>query len=247
MLTDMTLYVDRSDAGRQLAGQLEYLRGQDVVVLGLPRGGVPVGFEVAKALGAPLDVLVVRKLSVPFQPDVTFGAIGEDTPRVVNDPIMRAARLSGNDVDAIEREQRAELYRQVERFRGGRRRAPLTGRIAVIVDDGIATGTTMRAACQVARAQGARKVVLAAPLGPAYRNFPETSDDDVIRLLAQAEVGYRATAAGLHTCDPLLCKHKVRIPAGPVTLAARLTIPKRARLLDVGAWVVRQPDTAALR
>lgn len=97
------------------------------------------------------------------------------------------------------------------------------------------------------QAQGARKVVLAVPVGPAYRNFPEASDDDVIRLLAQAEAGYRATAAGRHTGDPLPRNDENPNPAGPVTLAARLTIPKRARLLDVGARVVRQPDTAALR
>src|SRR5512144_3015488 len=102
----MKLFDDRVDAGRQLAQRLEYLRGQDVVVLGLPRGGVPVAFEVAKALQAPLDVLVVRKLGVPFQPELAFGAIGEDEVRVLNEGIVRAVNLGGDDMEAVEREQR---------------------------------------------------------------------------------------------------------------------------------------------
>jgi putative phosphoribosyl transferase len=113
MLTGMTHFVDRSDAGRQLARRLEYLRGQDIVVLGLPRGGVPVAFEVAQALTAPMDVLVIRKLGVPLRPELAFGAIGEDTPRVVNDPTVRAARLSAQEVADIERKERSELHRQM--------------------------------------------------------------------------------------------------------------------------------------
>ncbi|BCI91266.1 hypothetical protein NIIDMKKI_64720 [Mycobacterium kansasii] len=113
-----------------------------------------MAFEVAKALQAPLDVLVVRKLGVPFQPELAFGAIGEDGVRVLNDGVVRAASLDDEDVQAVERTQRIELQRRVERFRRGRDRIPLTGRIAVIVDDGIATGATAKAGCQVARAQG---------------------------------------------------------------------------------------------
>ncbi|EUA04880.1 phosphoribosyl transferase domain protein [Mycobacterium kansasii 824] len=150
----MRPFEDRSDAGRQLAQRLKHLYGRGVVVLGLPRGGVPVAFEVAKALQAPLDVLVVRKLGVPFQPELAFGAIGEDGVRVLNDGVVRAASLDDEDVQAVERTQRIELQRRVERFRRGRDRIPLTGRIAVIVDDGIATGATAKAGCQVARAQG---------------------------------------------------------------------------------------------
>ena len=162
----MKLFDDRVDAGRQLAQRLDSFDGQDVVVLGLPRGGVPVAFEVAKALQAPLDVLVVRKLGVPFQPELAFGAIGEDGVRVLNDDVVRAARLDGDDMDAVERKQRIELRRRAQRFRRGRDRISLTGRIAVIVDDGIATGATAKAACQVARAHGASRVVLAVPIGP---------------------------------------------------------------------------------
>lgn len=162
----MKLFDDRGDAGRQLAQRLAQLSGKAVVVLGLPRGGVPVAFEVAKSLQAPLDVLVVRKLGVPFQPELAFGAIGEDGVRVLNDDVVRGTHLDAAAMDAVERKQLIELQRRAERFRRGRDRIPLTGRIAVIVDDGIATGATAKAACQVARAHGADKVVLAVPIGP---------------------------------------------------------------------------------
>ena len=115
----MKPFEDRVDAGRQLAQRLDFLRGQDVVVLGLPRGGVPVAFEVAEALGVPLDVLVVRKLGVPFQPELAFGAIGEGGVRVINDSVVRATNLSSDDMDAVEGEQRVELQRRSERFRRG--------------------------------------------------------------------------------------------------------------------------------
>lgn len=263
MLTGMTLFVDRSDAGRQLAHRLEYLRGQDIVVLGLPRGGVQVAFEVAQALTAPLDVLAIRKLSVPFQPELVFGAIGEDTPRVVNDPIVRAARLNAHDVDDIERKERAELHRQLDRFRHGRERIPLVGRIAVIVDDGIVTGTTARAACQVARAQGARKVVLAVPVGPpdlpetmdgyadevvcletpaalravrqAYDAFSPISDDEVLRLHSRAGASYREAATNKRAPNRMLRDAEICVDAGAVQLAGRLTIPERAQGIVVFA------------
>ena len=148
-------FADRLDAGRRLAARLEHLRGQPVVVLGLPRGGVPVAFEVARSLDAPLDVIVVRKLGVPFQPELGMGAIGEDGIRIINDEIVAMARISESDLAAVEARERAELERRARRFRGDRPRSPLTGRTVVIVDDGIATGSTARAACQVARAQGA--------------------------------------------------------------------------------------------
>ena len=109
----MKPFEDRVDAGRQLAQRLDFLRGQDVVVLGLPRGGVPVAFEVAEALQAPLDVLVVRKLGVPFQPELAFGAIGEGGVRVINDSVVRATDLGSDDMDAVEGEQRVELQRRV--------------------------------------------------------------------------------------------------------------------------------------
>ncbi len=250
----MWLFNDRRDAGRQLAQRLLYLRGRDVVVLGLPRGGVPVAFEVAAALQAPLDVLVVRKLGVPFQPELAFGAIGEDGVRVLNEGVVREAQLDGDDMDAVEREQRAELRRRSERFRGGHDRISLTGRIAVIVDDGIATGATAKVGCQVARAHGASAVILAVPVGPddivarfaghadevvclhtpalffavgqGYRNFVQTSDDEVVRLLDRARNNFAQDAAIDAAADPPLRDEEVRVSAGPVSMAGHLIIPE---------------------
>lgn len=210
----MTYYADRADAGRQLAERLMTYRGQDVLVLGLPRGGVPVAYEVADALDAPLDVLVVRKLGVPSQPELAFGAIGEDGARVLNERVLQHVLVSGAEIAQVESAQRAELQRRVERYRGGREQLPLRDRVVLIVDDGFATGSTARAACLVARAQGAATVVLAAPIGSAdtvaelrhyaddvvclgapayfhavgqgYRDFTQTSDAEVCELLARA-------------------------------------------------------------
>ncbi|HLT70974.1 MAG TPA: phosphoribosyltransferase family protein, partial [Acidimicrobiales bacterium] len=132
-------FVDRADAGRRLAAQLSYLRDEPVVVLGLPRGGVPVAYEIATALGAPLDVIVVRKLGVPFQPELGMGAIGEDGARVVNPEVVRMTGVTERQIAEVEARERAELERRARRFRGDRPRVPLTGRTAVVVDDGIAT------------------------------------------------------------------------------------------------------------
>ena len=250
----MRLFDDRVDAGRHLAERLESLRGKDIVVLGLPRGGVPVAFEVAKALRAPLDVLVVRKLGVPFQPELAFGAIGEGGVRVINDSVVREAVLSEDEIEAVEAKQRAELARRSERFRRGHDRIPLAGRIVVIVDDGVATGATAKAACQVARAQGASRVVLAVPIsgrdivarfsgyadevvclhmpefffavGQGYCNFTQTSDDEVIALLDRAREGFREPAAAATSADPPIRDEEVRVIAGPVSVAGHLTIPE---------------------
>ena len=205
---------DRADAGRQLASRLLPLRREDVVVLGLPRGGVAVAAEVARALAAPLDVILVRKLGVPAQPELGMGAIGEDDARVINADVVRYAGVSEADIAAVERRERSELERRINRFRGDAPREPLAGRVAVLVDDGIATGSTARAACQVARAQGAARVVLAVPVAPPsagaalagdadelvcletpqrflaigewYEDFSQTRDEEVVSLLRTA-------------------------------------------------------------
>ena len=214
----MRRYADRADAGRGLAGWLLGYRDRDALVLGLPRGGVPVAFEVAKALSAPLDVLVVRKLGVPGQPELAFGAIGESGVRVLNDSVLRHVVLSEAEIAEVEAAQRIELRRRVETYRGDRAAIPLTGRVVVIVDDGFATGSTARAACLVARAHGAATVVLAAPfgapdtidelrdyaddvvcpgapqyfsaVGQGYDNFEQTADEEVCTLLRCAEHGF---------------------------------------------------------
>ncbi|HLN15987.1 MAG TPA: alpha/beta family hydrolase [Acidimicrobiales bacterium] len=211
------IFQDRADAGRQVAERLGHLCGNDVVVLGLPRGGVPVAFEVAKALGAPLDVIVVRKLGVPFQPELAMGAIGEDGVRITNEVVVRGAGIGPEAFGEVEQRERAELERRVRLLRRGRARVSLEGRTAVVVDDGIATGSTARAACLVARAHGAAAVVLAAPVGAQrsiteleavadevvcvetpvsffaigewYDDFRPTTDEEVVRLLERSLTG----------------------------------------------------------
>ena len=167
------MFVDRRDAGRQLASALaahpETLgdaSAGDVVVLALPRGGVPVAREVADILGAPLDVLVVRKLGVPGQPELAIGAVGEGGVRVLNSEVQRYERVGEEQLAEITERESGEVE---QRLRGIRRvlpRVDLAGRTAVIVDDGLATGATARAACEVASAHHARRVVVAVPVAP---------------------------------------------------------------------------------
>jgi putative phosphoribosyl transferase len=171
----VVVFANRVAAGRELAGQLGHLVGQDLVVLGLPRGGVPVACEVAGALGAPLDVIVVRKVGVPFQRELAMGAVGEGGVRVVNERVCQAALVGPDEFAAAAVREQAEVDRRARRFRGGRPPVPIAGRVAVVVDDGIATGATARAACRVARAHGAARVVLAVPV--AARDTPERMRD----------------------------------------------------------------------
>jgi putative phosphoribosyl transferase len=246
-------FVDRSDAGRKLAARLEYLRDDRPVVLALPRGGVPVAFEVAQALDAPLDVIVVRKLGVPFQPELGMGAIGEEGTRVLNPTVVRDAGVSEEQIAAVERRERAELERRIRRFRGTRERVPVAGRTVIVVDDGIATGSTARAACQVARDQGAARVVLAAPVAPPesleslghaadevvcvespeyffaigqwYSDFSQTPDEEVVALLerAGARGGPRVQESRDETSRAV--DEDVEVRTGTVLLPGHLTLP----------------------
>jgi len=178
-------FMDRTDAGRALARAVEYLRGGDVVVLGLPRGGVPVAFEVARALEAPLDVIVVRKLGVPYQPELAMGAIGEGGIRVSNEDVIRRGGITQQEIAAVEERERVDLDQQAQTFRAGRPHVEVAGRTAVIVDDGIATGSTAAAACQVARRMGAKRVVLAVPVGaPESLHALRSVCDEVVSLHA---------------------------------------------------------------
>ncbi|WDF43806.1 phosphoribosyltransferase family protein [Streptomyces sp. T12] len=244
-------YDDRRAAGLLLAEALQGLRGQDVVVLGLPRGGVPVAAEVARRLGAPLDVLVVRKLGVPEQPEWGFGAIGEHGVRVLNQDVIGEAGLGSAEQAAVEAAERAELERRVLSYRRGRDALPVAGRTAVVVDDGLATGATAEAACRVVRGQGAVRVVLAVPVGPEhsvarlrqvaddvvcpqthevlgsvgawYRDFAQVSDAEVTSLLAQAARSMPDSPAAATPPN-----REVLIPAAGAQLGARLVVPEGA-------------------
>jgi putative phosphoribosyl transferase len=181
-------FADRVDAGRRLARALTHLAGDDVVVLGLPRGGIPVAREVAQAIGAPLDVIIVRKLGAPWQPELAVGAIGEGGVRVVNRSVTAQLGLTDDEIGAVERRERAELARRVEVLRGGRPMLDLTGKTALIVDDGIATGATAEAACSVARAHGARRIVLAVPVASiAAVDALRAHADEVVSLATPAD------------------------------------------------------------
>lgn len=189
----MAEFQDRIDAGRKLGRELQNLRGEDVVVLGLPRGGVPVAYQVAETLDAPLDVIVVRKLGVPAHPELAMGAIGEDAARVLEERTLGHFRVTDAQLRAVEEQERAELASRTDRFRQGRQRIDLTGRVALIVDDGIATGATARVACRIARQLKAAKVVLAVPVASARAVAQIDEADEVVALVTPpdfAAVGY---------------------------------------------------------
>jgi putative phosphoribosyl transferase len=207
---------DRADAGRYLGEALsEYARRDDVVVLALPRGGVPVGFEVARALEAPLDVFVVRKLGVPGHEELAFGAVASGGARILNRDVIRHIGLSSDVIDAVSERERAELARRERLYRGDRPDRRLAGKTVIVVDDGLATGASMRAAIAAVRAQSPARIVVAvptaaldtcaalsaevdelvSPLRPAnfyavslwYDSFEQVSDDVVRRLLEKAK------------------------------------------------------------
>src|SRR5437773_11117156 len=208
-------FSNRAEAGRLLAEKLEKYAGRDdVIVLGLPRGGVPVAYEVAKRLHAPLDVFIVRKLGVPGFEELAAGAIASGGVRVLNEDVMRAIPYADAAIEAVTAKETAELQRREQIYREGRAAPELRDRIVILVDDGLATGATMRAAVKALRQQGAAKIVVAVPVAPPdtcqelaqqadeticlrtppffqavgqyYEDFSQTSDDDVRELLARA-------------------------------------------------------------
>ena len=172
---------DRGEAGRLLARRLRGLQRLRPVVLGLPRGGIPVAAEVARALHAPLDVLVVRKLGCPWHRELGFGAIGEQGVRILNADLVRELRLSSAQIEDVTAREQAELERRVLRYRGERPPVDLQGRTVIVVDDGVATGSTARAAVELVRRRGAAHLVVAVPVasGHAARELAALADDVV--------------------------------------------------------------------
>ncbi len=217
-----TRFQDRHDAGRRLAVELHYYANRsDVIVLALPRGGVPVGFEVATALGAPLDVFVVRKLGLPWEEELAMGAIASGGVRVLDSDLIRAARVSEAEVERVTAIERVELARRERQYRGERPFPDLSGKTVILVDDGLATGSTMRAAVAALRQEGPSRVVVAVPVaapatcnafrdiaevvcamtpepfravGHWYHDFSQTSDEEVQELLDRARWSTHATA-----------------------------------------------------
>ncbi|MCV7280963.1 phosphoribosyltransferase [Mycolicibacterium flavescens] len=209
-------YRDRRDAGEMLAAELESYRDRDAVVLGLARGGVPVGWQVARALGAPLDVFLVRKLGVPQWQELAMGALASGGGVVINDNLVRSLGIRDEDIEAAIARETEELHRRERAYRGDRPPADIENRVVILVDDGIATGASMLAAVRAVRAQNPARVVVAVPVGPAstcselareaddvvcastppgfeavgqvFEDFHQVTDDEVRELLAAPTV-----------------------------------------------------------
>jgi putative phosphoribosyl transferase len=216
-------FEDRRDAGRRLAGKLSRFKDERTVVFALPRGGVPVGYEISRALEAPLDVFVSRKLGAPGQPEFGIGAVAAGGVRVLNQDVVRRLGIPDDYVQNITAQELAEVGRRLRYFRGQRPETEVVGRTAILVDDGLATGVTARAAVQALRLRKPRRLVLAAPVCAAqtaelflrmvddlvclespsdlgaigfwYRNFDQTSDEEVVELLerARSELGEKGS------------------------------------------------------
>ncbi len=207
-------FPNRAEAGRFLATKLSKYSGRaDVIVLGLPRGGVPVAYEVARSLRVPLDVFIVRKLGVPGFEELAVGAIASGGVRVLNEDVARALPNAVDIIDAVTKRETAEVQRREQEYRDGRPAPEIRGRTVILIDDGLATGATMRAAVKALRQRGAARIVVAVPVGPPdtcrefegeadeivcasvpeffqavgqyYEDFSQTSDEEVRELLAR--------------------------------------------------------------
>jgi len=182
------MFQDRHDAGRALATQLsKYADRSDVIVLALPRGGVPVGYEVAQALKAPLDVFLVRKLGVPGHEELAFGAIASGGARVLNDRVIRGLGLSQTAIDEVTAEETRELSRRERAYRVDQPLPSIRGKIVILVDDGLATGSTMRAAVLALRGLGPERIVVAVPVGAPETCSDLASEADEVVCAAQPE------------------------------------------------------------
>ena len=209
-----TMFTDRRDAGRQLAGRLSGYRDGGGIILALPRGGVPVGYEIARSLRVPLDVLVARKLGAPGQPELALGAVAPGGVRMLNDRVVRELGVSDDWIEAVTESELDEVGRRMRRFRGVRPEPEIRDRTVILVDDGIATGMTVRAAIQSIREQAPRRIILAVPvcaeiiadalasevdelfclrtppdlwaIGLWYESFHQLEDEEVVDLLERS-------------------------------------------------------------
>jgi putative phosphoribosyl transferase len=190
--SDRQPYEDRRHAGLQLAERLAHLKGRtDLVVLALPRGGVPIAYEVARALSAPLDVFLVRKLGLPGYPEFAMGAIASGGVRVLNDDVVSRYRIPEAVIDEVARAEQAELERRQRAYRNGRTPVELKDRVVLLIDDGLATGSTMRAAVEAVRAHRPSRIIVAVPVGSpdTCREFADVADEIVC---ARAPDGFAA-------------------------------------------------------
>jgi predicted phosphoribosyltransferase len=212
---------DRRDAGAALADRLHSYKGRDdLVVLALPRGGVPVAYEVARALGAPLDVFVVRKLGVPGHRELAMGAIASGGVRVLNHDVVAWCGISAAAIEAVASAEQAELERRERAYRGGRPPVELNGRTVLLVDDGLATGSTMKAAVQAVRAYRPARIAVAVPVGAleTCRELAHLADDVVCARTPEpfSAVGLWYRDFG-QTSDAEVCEllHQPRLPVSP--------------------------------
>jgi len=182
-------FKDRKDAGRILAGKLaNYTNDPNTVILALPRGGVPVAYEVARELGLPMDVLIVRKLGVPNHEELAMGAIASGGVRFLNRSVIESLRILPEMLEEVERHEALELMRREALYRGNKTPLPIEGRNVILIDDGIATGSTMRVAIQVLRAQHARKIIVATPAAPPSAKWEiEPLVDEFIAVILPAD------------------------------------------------------------
>ncbi|WP_054811830.1 phosphoribosyltransferase [Nocardia arizonensis] len=196
-------YADRDAAGRELGARLEHLRASRPLVLGLPRGGVPVAAAVRDVIGGDLDILLVRKLGVPWQPELAMGAIGESGARVVNPDVVAHGGVSAEQFDRVESAERAELERRRTLWRGDTAPIPIAGRVVVIVDDGMATGATVVVACRVARVHEPERIVVAVPVSSseAFRRVSAEADEIVCPWIPETLGGVGAAYRDFHQLD----------------------------------------------
>ncbi len=252
------MFRDRTDAGARLAAALKQYKGKNAVVLGLPRGGVVTGAQVAQYLSAPLDVLIVRKLGVPWQPELAMGAISETGAIVLNQEVIRAYRIPRGDIDREIALQEKEIGRRIAQYRKGKGLRPLKGMVCILVDDGLATGATMKAAISTLKQEGLEKLVVAVPVAPPetareishmvddfvclemdpffaaigsyYYEFDQVPDEEVVELLEES------SRAVPEPGDPVTKSSDVRIPAGgKAVLDGDLQMPRGARSVVIFA------------